>query len=263
MSAQIVDYAAMLADLEAKKAVIESAIVSVRAAMAAGALGVSVGDSLAFKDSASAVQATAFDGDIPSGLFTGKSIPEAAKLYLSMVNRKQTTKEIAQALEEGGLHTTAENFAETVNAGLFRASRNFGEIVRVKGQWALAEWYKGMRVGPQENKAPAKKRKKAKKRKAKADAASQVTPPPKEESPNPRTAHLPPRGGMGIQSEIETYFAEHGVELSAKEIADTLDVRIQTVALICAKLAREGKVQKLPNGKFLKPKVPHAMPKAS
>jgi hypothetical protein len=261
MSSQIVDYAAMLADLEAKKAVIESTISAIKAAMAAGALGIAVGDASKVKDAvAMSISSQPFDGDIPSGLFTGKSIPEAAKLYLSMVNRKQTTKEIAAALEEGGLHTTADNFAPTVEAGLNRASKKSGEIVRVKGQWALAAWYKGMRVGPQEAARPKKKGK----RKAKA-ATKKVT----KSAPEPTVAEAPRpampsrnSGSGGPQFQVESYFNSHpGEEFSAAELASTLSIRIQTVAVACAKLVKAGRLERAASGKFRTAKL-HAMPKA-
>lgn len=251
MSTQIVDYAAMLADLEAKKVVIDSTIAAIRAAMAAGALGTAEATGKATVSGSLTV--TAFDGDIPSGLFTGKSIPEATKLYLSMVNRKQTTKEIALALEEGGMHTTSDNFVRTVEAGLFRASRKFGDIVRVKGQWALPEWYKGMRVGPKEA-VPTKKKGK---RKTKAVAKKSAKEPTKPEEPKPAS-----KSGSGPQSQVESYFNAHpGEEFSAGEVATALSIRIQSVALVCSKLASAGRLERSASGKFRAAKL-HAMPRA-
>lgn len=260
MSAQIIDYSAMLADLEAKKAVIDSAIASVRAAMAAGALGVAASDPLSSGASGSGgASSQPFDGDIPSGLFFGKSIPEAAKLYLSMVKRKQTTKEITSALEEGGMTTTADNFEATVTAGLFRASKKFGEIVKVKGSWGLAEWYKGMRVGPQEKKAPAKKKAKSR-TKAKSKNTSAKSPAP-QDPPEKETATTPHPGGP--QTAIEECFQAHaGHELSTQEVSEGLNLRIQTVGLICSKLAARGILEKTSSGKFRMAKV-HAMPKSA
>jgi hypothetical protein len=254
VSAQSIDYAAMLADLEAKKTVIDSAIASVRAAMAAGALGVAVGDTIALKDSvAVSISSQPFDGDIPSGMFFGKSIPEATKLYLSMVKRKQTTKEIVKALEEGGMATTAGNFEPTVLAGLYRVSKKFGEIVRVKGSWGLAEWYKGMRVGPQEKKPSPRKKAKRK--------APRTTRPRRPEQPTGTAQSAAAK--LGDQARIEAYFAGRpGEEFSNAEVGAALSIRVQTVGLICAKLAHNKKLDKTPSGRFRLAGV-HAMPKAS
>src|SRR5260370_12648111 len=92
------DYGAFLADLEAKRAVLDQAIASVRAVMSSGALAVNVSDSM--PGMADSVSVALHGGEVPAGLFHGKSIPEAAKLYLSIVNKKQTTKEIADGLRE-------------------------------------------------------------------------------------------------------------------------------------------------------------------
>src|ERR1700726_89431 len=45
--------------------------------------------------------------DLPDGAFFGKSIPACVKLYLSAARKKKTTKEIAAALREGGVESTA------------------------------------------------------------------------------------------------------------------------------------------------------------
>lgn len=256
MGVQSIDYAAILADLEAKKAVLEGTIASVRAALAAGALGASAGEMVHGGDSASTtpVNQVPFDGDIPSGMFRDKSIPEAAKMYLAMTNRKQTTKEIAKALEEGGMHTTSDNFADTVNAGLFRASRKFGEIVRVKGQWGLATWYK-MRIGPQVK--PAKKGKMVKgkaKRKVKLPKASK----PSANKGSPKTISDQP----GAQAQIEAhYVANPGGEFSTGDLAKALGITVGAANLICAKLTHRGKMEKTAAGKYRSTKI-HAMPKA-
>jgi len=253
MSTQPMDYAAILADLEAKKAVIDSAIASVRAAMAAGALGVGEG-----AGAATTPATTPFNGDIPRGLFFGKSIPEAAKLYLSMVKQKQSTADIVRALEEGGMETTSDDFSATVNAGLFRASRKFGEIVRVKGQWGLAGWYKGMRVGPPEKKVPAKKRvRRTVKAKVSQPKQKPVRKGVAEGQSEPTTAKK-----KGDQALIEAHFSDHpGEEFAAGDLAGALNIRVQTVALICSKLAHQGRLEKTQAGKFRIAKV-HAMPKA-
>ena len=61
------DYAVFLADLEAKKAVLERAIASIRAVMNGGALAVSVGDSMSMADGLSVSLMPA--GEVPRGAF--------------------------------------------------------------------------------------------------------------------------------------------------------------------------------------------------
>lgn len=90
MAEEKMDYSSMLADMEAKKAALETAIASLRAALAAGALG-APGD---LPVGAAASLPTAVSGDIPTGAFLGKSIPAAIKLYLAAMRKKCTTREM-------------------------------------------------------------------------------------------------------------------------------------------------------------------------
>jgi len=50
---------------------------------------------------------------LPVGIFRDKGLKEAIQLYLEAGRRKQTNKEIATSLQEGGFPTTAENFEAT------------------------------------------------------------------------------------------------------------------------------------------------------
>jgi hypothetical protein len=233
-----IDYAAMLADLEAKKASIDTIIASVRAAMALGALGGATEGS-GLNPSMGPPLPNGGKVDIPSNMFTNMSIPDAAKLYLSMVNRKQTSKEIAAALQEGGMHTTAKDFLVTVNSGLFRAKAKSGEIVRVQDAWGLAAWYKGLRAGAQEK--PEKKKAKTKKtRKAR-----------RTEKPSPVASQTAPPGTpLKPQEAIERYLAAHPDYIDPKQIANALNMRVQTVILILSKLANAGQLHKAEDGTF-------------
>lgn len=143
---QAIDYAEVLRDLEAKRSAIDNAISGIRAMVHAGA------NQSAGTDSAlHAAAKVPFNGQIAPNAFFGKSIPEAAKMYLQMVQNKQTTKEIADALQRGGMETTSSKFDLTVAAGLNRASKAQKEVVKVRGgKWALAEWLG--RVAKQPNK---------------------------------------------------------------------------------------------------------------
>jgi hypothetical protein len=116
-------YAAVLADLEERKAQIESAIAAIKMIAAQG------GGASPDSGGSTAVGPSAF---------LSMSIPDAAKKYLGSVKQKKSTQEIIDALTAGGLppskYTTVYNI-------LTRRQRQFGDIVNMKGDWGLAEWY--------------------------------------------------------------------------------------------------------------------------
>jgi hypothetical protein len=78
--------------------------------------------------------------ELPTGAFLGLSIPEAIKLYLSAVKQKRTAREIANALKEGGMESTAANWETTVTGALHRL-KAAGAVLRFKDGWGLAELY--------------------------------------------------------------------------------------------------------------------------
>jgi hypothetical protein len=59
----------------------------------------------------------------PYSLF---GICEAAAAYLATVEEPQTTREIAEALQAGGIRTTSVNFADTVGTLLRSSAARFG-----------------------------------------------------------------------------------------------------------------------------------------
>lgn len=166
MAQEPIDYELVVADLEAKRAALEAAIAAFRQVLNIGA-HVSLG---------SAVQGASKPIDpatIPDDAFFGLSIGEACKKYLQMVKRKQSVKEIADALDRGGLPHTSSNFAATVATMLNRAAKADPELVRVgRGEWGLAGWYGNRRPKPIERPRKAK-RTKATERKVKAVARPQ------------------------------------------------------------------------------------------
>jgi predicted transcriptional regulator len=82
--------------------------------------------------------------EIPDDAFFGMSIPDAIKKYLTFMKKKQPVVEISKALETGGLQHRSQNFYSTVYTVLSRL-RERGEVVKVGDDWALAEWYGGIR----------------------------------------------------------------------------------------------------------------------
>lgn len=233
------DYTAIIADLEAKKNLLETAIASLRAALAGGSMGSS--DAASF-----AIPAGSQGSEVPDGAFLGKSIPAAMKLYLNIVAKKQTTREIAEGIKKGGLESTSKFFEKIVYATLDRL-RKSGEIVKIGDSWGLPGWYPAhIRAGLSQPGKP-KPRPTSKKRpsvKARIKAAKKVR--AQAESGQPK---LLTDGGP--QAAVERFFAGHpGKEFSSKELADTLSMKVQTVGLIASKLAHSGLLEKTVAGQF-------------
>src|SRR6266478_6136823 len=161
MAAGNIDYSAVLADLEARKAQVESAIAAVKNILAsAGVMGTGGSGGVITLD------------NIPTGAFLRLSIADATKKFLDMVKTKQSVPQITQALEKGGLPPAKNN---TVYAVLRRRETDIGDIIRLGDEWALAEWYPN---NPNLRKRPAdngKARKKAKKRSKKKTAKAAPT----------------------------------------------------------------------------------------
>ncbi len=130
MSTEIDDTVSFLAKLEARRDALNQAIDSLRAyiSLEGGAAVAGIGG---------------VPREITSTTFWGKTIPEATKIYLAMVNKRpQTTQQVADALIRGGMETNAKDFPGTVQAMLRRFENQTGEIIRVpSGEWALPEWF--------------------------------------------------------------------------------------------------------------------------
>ena len=128
----VINYEVVLADLEARKAKLESAIESIRQILGQTVMSPSGGPGGGISSS----------GKPAHDAFIGMSIPEAAKKHLSAVRKKLATQELMNALTEGGL---PESKYSTVYAILRRRERQVGDIINMKGDWALSEWYPNYR----------------------------------------------------------------------------------------------------------------------
>jgi hypothetical protein len=130
-----INYEAVLADLEARRAALDTAIASIRQIL--GLTSITSG----------APASAAAPGDvtsIASDAFFSMSVIEAAKKYLGLKKRPAATREIADALIAGGFITQSANFFNTVFSGLDRESkRESPEIVKIGNDWGLAGWYPG------------------------------------------------------------------------------------------------------------------------
>jgi hypothetical protein len=109
--------------IQAKKAQIEQAIAALKAVMAAAS-----GSSDGSMQGAS----------IAPNAFLGMNIPDVVKKYLSVVRQKKSTQDLMKALGAGGMPAIAYS---SIYAVLRRRQRQIGDIVNMKGDWGLAEWY--------------------------------------------------------------------------------------------------------------------------
>jgi hypothetical protein len=228
---ETLDYSAVLADLEGRKAAIERAIASLRAVMASGVLiGRVAGDS-------ASVSFGVHGGDVPVGAFLGKSIPEAAKLCLQIVKRKLTSREIADYLKKGGIESSSKNFPIQVHSILTRAAKpSTSQLLKLdRSYWGLADWYPaGMRSS-----APTEKRGNDKKRGRKFKTSE------------PKSKVASQKATEGTQDRIlHELKANPGKEFAPADLAATLGVRVQTVHFLLGKLAYKKQAERTEGGKY-------------
>jgi hypothetical protein len=147
---QGIDYAAVLADLKARRAQIDAAIAGLEAA--------NLVQGGAFTQLHAEAQVTAsatanLSLQIPPDAFFNLSIPDAAKKYLAIRKRAATTAEVIEGLRSGGqASASGDTFAVTVQSSLHRTYNQGGGIVRVsRGTWGLAEWYPNKSRKPPES----------------------------------------------------------------------------------------------------------------
>lgn len=118
---------AALSDLEARKAKIEALITHIRELQTS---------------STQAPGPSGSGGGVNPGAFLKMTIPDATRKHLERVRQKQSTQELIDALEQGGLPRAKYN---TVYAILARRAKQVGDIVNMQGDWALKEWYPNYR----------------------------------------------------------------------------------------------------------------------
>lgn len=136
-----VDYAAVLADLKAKRAALDTAISAIEQMS-----GISGGVAPATAPLAGSKVVDPIR--IESDTFFNMTVPDAVRKYLGIMRKPQSTPQIAEALERGGFTHQSEKFGNTVGAVLHRISTSGGDIVKVsRGNWGLASWYGPKRSG--------------------------------------------------------------------------------------------------------------------
>lgn len=135
-------YAAVLADLRAKRDQIDQAIGLISSLMNVATLSPA-----AVSSPAQSIDESK-DGN-PAGLFLGMSIVDAAKKLLGLRKRVMSNTEILAELQAGGLVLTGADPLNVVGSVLTRRFNNVGDVVRVsRGTWGLKEWYPGRNFKP-------------------------------------------------------------------------------------------------------------------
>lgn len=255
MASMGVDYAAVIADLESKIAVLQAALASLKA-IAGGAL-----------EKLSAIPTGAGglgDGpeplELPKGALLGKTLPDAIKLYLGSVKKKQTNKQIADALREAGVESKGSNFYGLIGGALFRLKTE-GEVLRFKEGWALASLYpphlRTINVEKPKSKGKKKKTPKgasAKKVTTKAQRESAIPPTPVEvKAPQPQKA-----AGGGLQKAVADLIRSNPARVfRIPEIVEKTKGERQSMSLLLGRLAAKGLIQKTQDGGYLAPGVFH------
>jgi hypothetical protein len=142
-----INYAAVIADLEAKRAQLDSAIAAMKVLMEqTGSLAAT----------APPVPRIASLAEVPPRAFVGLSTSAAVRMLLEMMQRRLSVKEILQGLQAGGLKP---NKYRNVYAVMRQREAGKYDIIKVGRQWGLAEW--NPELPPRSNLiAPAKPRKK-------------------------------------------------------------------------------------------------------
>jgi hypothetical protein len=191
-------------------------------------------------------------GEVPAGAFLSKSIPEAAKLYLSIVKKKQSTREIAEALKAGGIESTSSNFVGIVHAILDRSRKAGGEFLKMgKGYWALAEWYPaGFRNSHAASAKP-------KKKKAKAKAKARVSEPKTDATQEPKA---PPAEKGTASARIAEVLRSAPEGRTSEQVAKAIGMHPKVTAMTLGRMLKAGMVVKTDAGIY-HPKV-QQMPKA-
>lgn len=138
-------YAAVLADLKAKRAQIDQAINVIEGLRAGGvsgpmpAVGAASGSS-----TANAVSSSSFG----PGAFLGMTIVDATKKLLRARKQALNNADIVAALRAGGMAMDSADPVNTIGSVLTRRFNKEGDIVRVsRGTWGLKEWYPNRSFG--------------------------------------------------------------------------------------------------------------------
>jgi hypothetical protein len=255
MASDSVDYATVIADLKAKITALQTMVASMEAAWASGALGTGSGS---LPDGVGLVYGTSgAPFELPVGALSGKSLPDAIKLYLDSKKKKQSNEQIVAALKEAEYQTSAASLNKAVSTALFRLKAS-KEVLRFPDGWGLASNYPETfraRFTEQVAKTPKKKSKKRTNTKgAKKVAPKPKAPPTKAQSPNTPQSPKPPEpkipeAAKGMEQRArEIILGSPTRTFQAAEVSKLMDTKIQTIALLLGKMAHKGTIHRVGTG---------------
>lgn len=234
MPTEKIDFVAALADAKAKRAALDAFIASLEAAIAAGALGFQVGDATVVGEAVS-VSINERPVELPVGAFLNKSLTASIKLYLAAVKKKQTIKEIATALQEGGAESTGSSMEKVVSGTLYRLQKE-GDVLKFKDGWSLAEHYnESLRSRLSQNQKPARKGKK-RGPKPKVGKGQRSTGMPKAKATT-----------TGIEAILHL---DRTKAFTVAEIASKLGTTATGLQLTLGKMAKARKAERCPDGRY-------------
>ncbi|MDQ2899021.1 MAG: hypothetical protein M3Y07_04375, partial [Acidobacteriota bacterium] len=179
----------------------------------------------------------------------------------TIIQKKQTTAEIAQALKKGGVGSSAKNFDKTVRSGLERWRSSKG-VIKVGDSWALPTFYSpavraSLLSGSRLPKVAADKKKRSTKQRASKPVSSAAKPTTPEKSPpTPETA------SQGSRAKIASFLLEHGgAAYTIQQLATVFQITEKVAQLNLAHLVAKRRAEKTADGKYRSPKT--AMPLSS
>ena len=249
-----IDFAAMLAAMEAQYAALGAAIPTMRVLASLSGSFVPEGG-FAPNQTSGPIAA----GEVLPGAFHGRSIPEGAVLYLRMVRQKQKSGDIAAALLRGGYQTKSSNFNNQVHAALDRASKNEGaEVIKFENAyWGLREWLSpNVRASMASRPAVIPKKVKRTKKRNKASTTPQPEPVKATAKTKPPvvaadSSYKQPEGSSTEGRILSAVRSLPTKEWTAQEIADAASIpRVQTVHFLAGKLAHREMIRKTESGTF-------------
>lgn len=123
-----INYAAVLADLQAKRVQLDSAIAAIKVLMEQTGV---------MAATAQPLPRIAEISQVPPRAFVGLSISAAVRQLLEMMQRRMSVREIMRGLQAGGLKPSKYR---NVYAILRQRESDKADIIKVDRQWGLAEW---------------------------------------------------------------------------------------------------------------------------
>lgn len=235
MTTENIDYVAIIADLEAKRAAIDNAIASLRAVAGMGAIGNQDGITI---DTSMPYSASGGRG-IPDGAFHGMTLPEGIRIYLGLMRKNQSAREITDGLKKGGMKSTSKWFDKIVYSTLDRLKKS-GDVVKIEGLWGLPEWYPALKRSgdvqrfirlagiPGKSKQSVRKNGRGK-RKSQLDGKSETKP-----------------GDIAIR-----FLSDNPGSHTAEQVQSATGIKnVKVTSMLLGTLAKKGKIEKTSDGKY-------------